>query len=87
MSDGRFYIRWTEKDIRGLKSYEILTEVDSRGLVLREIGIDSAGRVRHRAPTLSLERGFFDTQPIAAAPLRNEVPRSRFERLWNSRPE
>jgi hypothetical protein len=66
------------------------TEVQSDGYVAREIGLDSAGRVTHRKPSLHHrygDYGHFDSPPLRleediAKGFAVLVARDEFERTW-----
>ena len=82
------YLRWTEDDCGGLGKLgiaELLTEVDSSGVVSREIGLDAAGRVVHYAPSNDDHYGLFDLQTIDSSRQDDgDVSAPRFEELWLS---
>lgn len=80
---------WTSADIAGLETLgivSVVTELDDRGCVLREIGLNSLGDIVYSSPTENgpLLRGLFDGQVIdlrsvdSVDPMRFE----EFEALW-----
>jgi hypothetical protein len=80
-------LSWLEDDptpIPGLA--RILTEIDDAGRILREVGVDAAGRVLHIAPALRgpYRYGVFDLQTVdvRSMPAQDAVPRHEFEALW-----
>jgi hypothetical protein len=80
---------WSEEEIGGRRVEgidRVLTEVDDEGRILREIGLDTEGRVLHIAPALrgKWRYGIFDLQiiDVATLPPRDAVPREQFEALW-----
>jgi hypothetical protein len=81
-----YYIRWTEREIhdlgKGSPLRVLLTEVNSAGRVLREIGLDSEGSVAHKAPTRRDQYGLFDNQVVDARSLQSNFGRETFEQLW-----
>lgn len=84
-------IRWTLSDIPDLQRYgivEVLTEIDSKGSVLREIGLRSSGEVNYIAPTIggTNPHGFFDGAVVDLNSLdpKSSFSKEEFEHLWNS---
>lgn len=83
------YLRWGANDIGGLGSMglsAVLTEIDERGAVLREIGIGMDGAVRYRSPSKlpvrGYERGLFDDALVAETDA-DEMSAAEFEALWS----
>lgn len=78
---------WTEAEVRGLvKAWglsRILTEVDERGAVTRELGFDVGGNVVHRHPgqPTRAKQGLFDFTNIAPSE-ETEMELMEFDRLW-----
>jgi hypothetical protein len=65
-----FYLKWTEKDIKGLNVDGlscVYTEVDEKGRVTKEIGVDVKGKIVHKWPGADSKfgiYGLFDLAPI-----------------------
>lgn len=82
----RYYIKWTEHEIEGLGNSSslslLITEVDGEGRVLREIGLNNAGQVVHKAPSNNDRYGMFDNQIIAPSSLESNFDEEVFEELW-----
>jgi len=83
------YLRWTTgKDIAGRPFVrglvELYTEIDDAGLVTREVGVDRAGGVVHRAPSSKNPYGLFDSQTVEMVERENDITQEAFERLWQS---
>jgi hypothetical protein len=82
-------LQWTEADIEGLGDAwglsRILTEVDDRGLVTRELGFDAEGNLVHRCPgePTRAAYGVFDLAKIAPTD-RSDMSADEFERLWSA---
>ena len=78
---------WTEAEVRGLAKACglscILTEVDARGAVTRELGLDVGGNVVHRHPgkPTRAPHGLFDLTNIAPSD-ETEIELAEFNRLW-----
>lgn len=75
------------KQLKRIGLKRILTEVDDRGVILREMGLDADDRVLYLAPAHvgKYRYGFFDLQTIdPQGGLENEFPEARFEELWNA---
>jgi hypothetical protein len=81
-----YYLKWTERDIENLSASTglkvLLTEVDSGGRVVREIGFNERQKLVHKSPTQSNPYGLFDNQVIAIANLCNDLTKEDFESLW-----
>jgi len=85
------YIKWTGSDIEGLSDDglgAVLTEIDARGNVVREIGINTNGSVAYTYPSSctpkQFERGIFDGAIIDPSRAHPQITLSEFDRLWNS---
>lgn len=79
------YIKWTKAEAYGLEDLGIsllLTEVDPKGLVTREIGLDQEGRVVHRAPSVENSYGYFDNLPVLVEDESRSISATEFENLW-----
>ena len=70
----------------------VLTEVDEsrRGLVLREIGFDTNGRIVYRCPDAEetrreFKRGIFDLAPVDTG-TANDLTPEIFETFWCANP-
>lgn len=79
---------WTEAELTGLGEAwglsRIVTEVDEKGSVTRELGFDADGNVIHRCPgepTVTDEYGVFDLAKIAPSD-RADLEPEEFDRLW-----
>ena len=81
-----YYLKWTQRDIENLSTSTgmevLLTEVDSEGRVVREIGLNERQKLVHQSPTPSNPYGLFDNQVIEMANLRNDLTKEEFESLW-----
>lgn len=77
------HVIWTRADISGLECLpgvdKLLTEVDPRGVVTREIGLNAAGLVIYKS---SDGRGLFDGAKIDLQKLKPEISNALFEELW-----
>ena len=80
---------WTDADVRGLADAwgvsRILTEIDERGLVTRELGFDAAGELihRHSGKTTLTTHGIFDAAVIGAG-RQSELRPEQLERAWSA---
>ena len=85
----RRILSWTETDLTGLAETWglscILTEVDERGAVTRELGFDVHGKVIHRHPgePTRAKYGVFDLANIAPSDTTDMDP-AEFDRLWST---
>jgi len=80
---------WTEAELAGLREAwglsRIITEVDERGRVTRELGFDAEGNLIHRCPgepTVTDDYGVFDLARIAPSD-RADLEPKEFDRLWD----
>jgi hypothetical protein len=79
---------WTEENAKGIERRgirKVVTEVDDRGAILREIGLDAQDRVLYIAPAERGSRryGLFDLQVIDVQHgLQNEFSQDLFDELW-----
>lgn len=85
------YIKWTGTDIEGLSDDglgTVLTEIDTRGNVLREIGINTDGSVAYKCPSSCIPekfgRGIFDGAIIDPLHAQPQITPSEFDKLWDS---
>ena len=79
---------WTEAELTGLGEAwglsRIITEVDEKGFVTRELGFDADGNLIHRCPgepTVSDDYGVFDLAKIAPSD-RADLKPEEFDLLW-----
>ncbi len=79
------YLVWSPDEIAGLSENwsELLTEVDQRGHVTREIAINQAGLVVYRAPSTAHHRLLFDNQVVDSSRSQDPMLKARFLALWN----
>lgn len=83
-----YYFKWTEKDIKGLNSDGIncvYTEVNEKGQVLKEIGVDRDGKIVHRWPSSTSrlwKYGIFDLAQIDVS-VKTTLREETFNRMWN----
>jgi hypothetical protein len=83
----RRVLTWSEDDISGLSDAwglaRILTEVDTEGTVLREIGFDATGNIVHRHPgsPSKASRGIFEGAAVTASATSDTNP-TEFDRFW-----
>ncbi len=65
----------------------LFIEIDNRGFVVREIGLNKNLRVVHRFPDSDFEYGEYGLFDLAQLELKtdqhNDLTESRFEELWN----
>jgi hypothetical protein len=83
VGDARYYIQLTAEEVDDGLSWAL--ELDDRGYVLREIGLDSDRAIRHRAPADSKHprRGrIWDDAWFGPVGLRNDMTAEAFEDLW-----
>lgn len=83
------YVSWNDTSIGNFPSgiARILTEVDERGRVLRELGLDATGSVIYRAPSTiggRLHRGYFDGSLIKVLSHLDDCTRDEFEAIWSA---
>lgn len=83
----RYYLRLTESDETPMSdgAAEELLEIDSRGVVQRELGFDGDGHVVHQFPSTHFPRGsygHFDLAPFETKGLRNDMDPAEFETRW-----
>lgn len=62
--------------------HELLTEIDARGYVSREIAVTRSGALVYRAPSRRNERLLFDGQVVEAGESDDTALEERFRRLW-----
>ena len=83
------YTRWNVEDIEGTEKdglASLITEVNSQGRVVREVGLNSAGHVVHKCPSEKHRNGvygYFDLAVIAIDSLRNDLSEDEFSSLWS----
>jgi len=83
----RYYLRLTESDETPMSdgAAEELLEIDSRGVVQRELGFDRDGHVVHQFPSTHFPRGSygrFDLALFETKALRNDMDPAEFETRW-----
>ena len=87
MVSGKVYLKWTKEDIKNLyiktEVSTILTEVDSDGIVLREIGLDEKGEIVYFSPSKKNNYGLFDNQIVEYDPHKKDIGKEEFEIRWN----
>jgi hypothetical protein len=78
---------WTEAEVTGLAATwglsRVMTEIDERGVVTRELGIDVGGNVVHRFPggPTRAKHGVFDLAIIPPSE-ETEIGLADFDSLW-----
>jgi hypothetical protein len=83
------FLALTDREIGGLKEAwnmsRIFIEIDSRGRVIREIGVNDVGDVVHRHPGLPsrAKYGVFDLAEITA-PNSDDIGSEEYDRLWSA---
>jgi hypothetical protein len=80
------YKRWTDAD-GDLEApiAELWTEIDERGEVTREIGLDRDGHVVHLMPAVGFKHGtygLFDLAPVDPTPAPSDLAPTQFETVW-----
>ena len=83
------YLKWTNKDIAELEMFDeiviLYTAIDKEGNVHKEIGLDSEGKVVHKAPS-NIGRfgkyGIFDNQKVILTDNIESITKETFESLW-----
>lgn len=83
-----YYFKWTEKEITGLNEDNVetlYTEVNNKGDVLREIGVDEMGVVVHKCPSEGYKNGIygiFDLAKVDFANMKEDASKEEFNALW-----
>jgi hypothetical protein len=83
------YLKITNDIIDLRESFSIdlvFVEITNHGKVLREIGVDSSGKIIHKYPSHTHQyghRGIFDLNIFDFESFENEMDEEEFEILWN----
>jgi len=82
-----YYLRLTESDETPMPdgAAEELVEIDSQGVVQRELGFDGDGNVVHQFPSTQFPHGsygHFDLAPFETKGLTNDIEPAEFETRW-----
>lgn len=85
----KYFLKWTQDDIVNLKKdtgiATIFVEVNSKGEVIREVGLDETGMIVHKCPSENYKYGtygIFDLVKLKKTQLRNDLAEAQFEELW-----
>lgn len=81
------YLRWNKEDVENISSFmeieNLLTEVNSDGVVTREIGLNKDDILIYKAPSKTDMRGLFDNQIIDIEGKQDEILPETFKDYWN----
>jgi hypothetical protein len=79
------YVSWGPEEIKGfpIGCTRLVIEIDPKGRVLREIGLNAKGGVVHRAPSAIDNYGLFDQVPVDAGP-DSDATAEEFEGWWQA---
>lgn len=84
---GMYYIRWSDKEIKGLEITQIWAEIETGGRVCREVGLDIKRSIVHKCPSNDHplgEYGYFDLASIDTSNLSSNISQAEFQKLWDS---
>ena len=85
------YLNWNRCDLglgdKNPDLEKVIIEVDSKGLVSREIGLSNDNKVMYRSSNLERSsEAMFDVAEIEMSNVKNELSAEKFEELWVQQP-